>query len=158
MDLLSLAILCGPMVDPTLTLRVIGVERAAVIPTSFMTTVRGRYTAGQILQAPRRIAEELLQMRHRIDVGLMQINYEVSFKPTRFALARALEPCTNIRLGTTILSANYAHALPHSHGSEDALHRALSNYNSGSEFVSLGYAERVLAGRVPKRLTPHLVR
>jgi type IV secretion system protein VirB1 len=157
MDLLSLAFLCGPMVDPTLTLRVIGVESGGD-PYVIHDDSAGTIYRGADLTGAARIAEELLQMRHRIDVGLMQINYEVWLKPTRFALARAFEPCTNIRLGTTILSANYAHALPHSHGSQDALHRALSTYNSGSEFVSPGYAERVLAGRVWTRLTPRLVR
>lgn len=150
MDLLSLAFLCGPMVDPALTMRIIGVESGGDPYVIHDDSASRVYRAGDPAGAAR-IAEELLRRRHRLDIGLMQINYEVWLKPTRFALARAFEPCTNIRLGTTILSANYAHALPRSHGSWDALTRALSIYNSGRDFAAEGYAERVLAGRVPRR-------
>jgi type IV secretion system protein VirB1 len=155
MDLLTLAILCGPMVDPAVTLRIINVESGGA-PYVIHDDSAGTAYRSPDLSGAAAIAESLVKMRHRIDIGLMQINYEVWLKPTRFALARALEPCTNIRLGTTILSANYAHALPHSRGSQDALTRALSTYNGGSDFASLGYAERVLAGRVPKRIAPRL--
>ena len=152
MDLLTLAFLCGPMVDPAVTLRIISVESGGDPYVIHDDSAGAVYRSPDALGAAR-LAQSLLQMRHRIDIGLMQINYEVWLKPTRFALARALEPCTNIRLGTTILSANYAHALSHSRGPQDALNRALSTYNSGSDFASRGYAERVLAGRVPKRFT-----
>jgi type IV secretion system protein VirB1 len=155
MDLLSLAFLCGPMVDPAVTLRIISVESGGDPYVIHDDSAGMVYRSPDLLGAAA-IARSLLQIRHRIDIGLMQINYEVWLKPTRFALARALEPCTNIRLGTIILSANYAHALSHSRGSQDALNRALSTYNSGSDFASLGYAERVLAGRVPKRFAARL--
>ena len=153
MDLLTLAILCGPMVNPALTLRVINVESGGD-PFVTRDDSSGIVYRSGVLSGAARLGEQLVRMRHRIDVGLMQINYEVWLQPTRFALERALEPCTNIRLGTTILSANYAQAIPRSHGTQEALHRALSTYNSGSEVSSSGYAERVLEGRFPKKIAP----
>ena len=146
MDLLTLAALCGPLVNPALTLRVIAVESAgqpyAIHDNSTGVSYTARTAAGAEL-----IAHALLVMGHRIDLGLMQISYDAWLKPTGFAVGSALDPCTNIRLGTTLLSANYAQALRHPGTSVEILARALSEYNSGSETRSLAYAVRVLTAR-----------
>jgi type IV secretion system protein VirB1 len=146
MDLLTLAVLCGPMVDPAMTLRVIAVESAGHAYAIHDNTDGRTYEAGSSRGAVT-VATLLLRAGHRIDLGLMQINYDAWLKPTRFSLGQAFDPCTNIRLGTTILSANYARALPRSGTSREALYRALSQYNSGSDSASWDYAERVLTGR-----------
>jgi len=150
MDLLTLALICGPMVNPAMTLRIIDVESAGHAYAIHDNTNRTNYDATTAAQAAR-VAETLISGGHRIDIGLMQINYEVWLKPTRFSIEMALDPCTNIRLGTTLLSANYAHALSASSTPADALAHALSVYNSGSESRALGYAEKVLkAHREPR--------
>jgi type IV secretion system protein VirB1 len=146
MDLLTLAFLCGPMVDPATTLRVIAVESAGHAYAIHDNTNGKTYDAGSSRGAVN-VATVLLRAGHRIDLGLMQINYEAWLKPTRFSIEQAFEPCTNIRLGTTILSANYARALHRSGTSREALYRALSQYNSGSDSKSWDYAVRVLTGR-----------
>ena len=69
-------------------------------------------------------------------------------RPTAFPIERALDPCTNITLGTTILSADYTQALIRSTTLNEALLHSLSLYNSGSEWRSLSYAQVVLTGRV----------
>jgi type IV secretion system protein VirB1 len=145
-DLLALAVLCGPMVDPATTLRVIAVESAGHAFAIHDNTNRKTYDATSS-RAAASVATILLRAGHRIDLGLMQINYDAWLKPTRFSIEQAFEPCTNIRLGTTILSANYASALGRSGTSREALYRALSQYNSGSDSGSWDYAERVLTGR-----------
>lgn len=151
MDLLTLAILCGPMVDPATTLRVIAVESAGH-PYAIHDNTNGKtYEAGTAGGAVN-VANILIGARHRIDLGLMQINYDAWLRPTRFSIASALDPCTNIRLGTTLLSANYAHALGQSHSPAEALTRALSEYNSGSESRAVGYAQRVITGRTSMKL------
>jgi type IV secretion system protein VirB1 len=151
MDLLTLAVLCGPMVDPATTLRVIAVESAGHAYAIHDNTNGKTYEAASSRGAVN-VANILVRAGHRIDVGLMQISYDVWLKPTRFSIERAFDPCTNIRLGTTILSANYARALGRSGTARDALYRALSQYNSGSDSAAWDYAEHVLTGRTTMKL------
>ena len=146
MDLLTLAVLCGPLVDPSTTLRVIAVESAGHAYAIHDNTSGKTYEAASPRGAVT-VSMILLGAHHRIDIGLMQISYDAWLKPTQLSIERAFDPCTNIRLGTTILSANYAHALGRSATSREALYRALSRYNSGSDFAAWNYAERVLTGR-----------
>ena len=151
MDLLTLALVCAPMVDPATTLRVISVESGGNPYAIHDNSARVTYRAGSAREAAI-TATVLIRAGHRIDVGLMQINYDAWLRPTRFTLERAFDPCTNIRLGSTILSANYAHALTRSGSSQEALYRALSAYNSGSDTVALNYARKVIEGRPAHRL------
>jgi type IV secretion system protein VirB1 len=146
MDLLSVVLACSPLVDPAMTLRVIAVESAGHIYAIHDNTDGRSYDGANEAQAVR-FATTLIRAGHRVDLGLMQINYEAWLRPTQFALRSAFDPCTNIRLGTTILSANYARALQRSTTESAALWRALSAYNSGSESRSLHYAQQVLGAR-----------
>jgi type IV secretion system protein VirB1 len=145
-DLLSVVLACSPLVDPSTTLRVIAVESAGHVYAIHDNTDGKSYDGANEAHAVR-FAAILIRAGHRLDLGLMQINYEAWLRPTQFSLKSAFDPCTNIRLGTTILSANYARALRHSPTESAALWRALSAYNSGSESRSLGYAQQVLAPR-----------
>jgi type IV secretion system protein VirB1 len=151
MDLLTLAILCGPLVDPAMTLRVIAVESAGEPYVIHDNTTGLSYPSATVVGAER-LANVLLAAGHRLDLGLMQISYDAWLRPTGFAIASALDPCTNIRLGTTVLSANYAQALKRPGTTVEALARALSEYNSGSESRSWSYAVRVLTGRTARRM------
>lgn len=143
MDLLTLVALCGPLVHPQTTLSVITVESSGQPFAIHDNTDNRTYDASTVLQGAA-VAKRLIRAGHRIDVGLMQINYDAWLKPTGFAVEWALDPCTNVRLGTTILSANYAQALHTGNVRHDALNRALSLYNSGTETRSLIYANTVL--------------
>jgi type IV secretion system protein VirB1 len=146
MDLLSLVLACSPLVDPATTLRVIAVESSGHPYAIHDNTDDTSYDAAGEAQAVR-FATTLIRAGHRVDLGLMQINYDAWLRPTQFSLKSAFDPCTNIRLGTTILSANYARALRRSTTESAALWRALSAYNSGSESRSLSYAQQVLVPR-----------
>jgi type IV secretion system protein VirB1 len=153
MDLLGLAMLCGPWVNPATTLRVIDVEsggHAYIIHDNSAHRSIDFRTAGEAAWA----AELLIRAGHRIDIGLMQINYDAWLKPLAFPLRSALDPCTNIRLGTTILSANYARVLRELNWGAAPLARALSLYNSGSESRALGYANQVLTPRAAGATSP----
>jgi type IV secretion system protein VirB1 len=143
MDLLSLAVLCGPLVHPQMTLQVIAVESQGQVYAIHDNTTGEHYTPKTLPDAVH-LSRQLIDAGHRLDLGLMQINYEAWLRPVQFPLERALDPCTNITLGTTILSADYIQALTRSTAPGDALARALSLYNSGSESHSLSYARKVL--------------
>jgi type IV secretion system protein VirB1 len=156
MDLLSLAVLCGHLVHPEMTLRVIAVESQGHVYAIHDNTT-GEHRTPETLQDAVRLSTQLMSAGHRLDVGLMQINVEAWLRPVQFPLERAFDPCTNIMLGTTILSADYTQALARSTGPNNALRRALSLYNSGSESHSLLYAQKVL-GEPLARSPPYLPR
>ena len=147
MDLLSLALLCGPLADPATTLRVINVE-SGESATAIHDNTSGESYLRLSAEDAVRTAERLIRAGHRIDLGLMQINYGKWLNKSGFSVREALDPCTNIRLGTSILSAEYARALSRSRTLHEALQLALSAYHSGSETRALGYAERVLLVRL----------
>lgn len=151
MDLLSVALLCSPLVDPATTLRVIDVESAGHVYAIHDNTEGRTYDGANSAQAVS-LASALIRAGHALDLGLMQINYEVWLKPTGYPLEQVFDACTNVRLGTTILSAHYARMLPRSVSRLDALQRALSVYNSGSESRSWEYAQSVLTGLTSMRL------
>ena len=146
MDLLNLAVLCGHLVDPAMTLRVIQVESQGQIYAIHDNTNDHTFVAKSLPEALR-LSSQLIAQGHRLDLGLMQINYDVWLKPGAFPLAKAFDPCTNITIGSTILNGDYIQALQHTSNSSEALFRALSLYNSGSDWRGLGYANRVLTGR-----------
>ena len=146
MDLLNLAVMCGHLVDPAMTLRVIQVESQGQIYAIHDNTNDHTFVAKSLPEALR-LSSQLIAQGHRLDLGLMQINYDVWLKPGVFPLAKAFDPCTNITIGSTILNGDYIQALQHTSNSSEALFRALSLYNSGSDWRGLGYANRVLTVR-----------
>jgi len=154
MDFLTLALMCAPLVDPGTTLRVIAVESGGDPFVIHDNSEGVTYRAGDLHGAVG-TATVLIALKHRIDVGLMQINYEAWLRPTHFSLGEAFDPCTNVRLGSIILSANYARALTRSGDSQEALYRALSAYNSGSDTSALSYARKVLSVREIGRRRPN---
>ena len=95
-----------------------------------------------------RLARGLLAEGKNIDMGLMQIN---SVNMVRFGLSpeTIFDPCTNIRVGTKILSANYAQAVDIYGPGETALRAALSAYNTGSMVKGLrnGYVAKYYKGK-----------
>ena len=152
MDLLNLAMLCGHLVDPVMTMRVIDVESRGQTYAIHDNTSDQTFVPSSLPYAVA-LASRLIVQGHRLDIGLMQINYDVWLKPGAFPLAKAFDACTNITIGSTILNADYVQALQTSKVPSDALWRALSLYNSGSDWRGLGYANRVLMG--PSNSAPH---
>ena len=146
MDILSLALVCGHLVDPAMTLRVIQVESQGQIYAIHDNTNSQTFVPNSLPEAVE-LSSRLIAQGHRLDLGLMQINYDVWLKPGAFPLAKAFDPCTNITIGSTILNADYIQALQRTSNSSEALFRALSLYNSGSDWRGLGYANRVLTVR-----------
>jgi type IV secretion system protein VirB1 len=145
MDLLKLALLCGHLVHPAMTLRVIEVESQGQTFAIHDNTSDQSFVPHSLPEAVR-LASMLIWAGHRVDLGLMQINYEVWLKPTQLILAQAFDPCTNIFMGSTILNADYGQALRWTTDRNEALWRALSRYNTGTDWRGWRYAQRVLSG------------
>jgi type IV secretion system protein VirB1 len=91
-----------------------------------------------------RLATELVDAGHDIDVGFAQINI-ANVRAAGLALDEAFEPCTNVWLGARILEADYARATRRYGPGQVALGHALSAYNSGGFFAGLAYARGVYA-------------
>jgi type IV secretion system protein VirB1 len=77
-----------------------------------------------------RMAERYVGMGYSVDVGLMQVNTR-NLAATGHSIQQALDPCTNILHGSTILSADYARASRTRGDDPYALLAALSAYNTG---------------------------
>lgn len=92
-----------------------------------------------------RLLNDLIAKRISVDIGLMQIN---SQHIARFKLQPAdlFDPCTNIFVGSTILSEGYSEASKRLGPGQAALREALSIYNTGDPRAgfSNGYVGRVV--------------
>ncbi|WP_242734304.1 lytic transglycosylase domain-containing protein [Xanthomonas translucens] len=96
------------------------------------------------LEDAQRIAVEQVRAGRSTDVGLMQVNSQ-HLRKFGVTPKDLLEPCTNIRIGTTILRQDYAQTWAKYRAEKPALLGALSMYNTGNESrgLSNGYVREV---------------
>ena len=141
--LLSLAADCGRDVHPVTTAAIIQVESQGNPLAIADNTRRTSYTPHTPAQAVR-LASQLHQLGHSLDIGMMQINTRW-LRPKHLSLEKLFDPCFNIAVGTGILAAAYRHALVQSDDQASALTRALSTYNTGSPTAGRAYVTRVVA-------------
>jgi type IV secretion system protein VirB1 len=101
-----------------------------------------------------RMAKNYVDMGYSVDVGLMQVNTR-NLAATGHSIQQALDPCTNILHGSTILSTDYARASRTRGDDPYALLAALSAYNTGDFHRGFenGYVAQVLSSNDPAR--PH---
>jgi type IV secretion system protein VirB1 len=151
MDLLTLASLCGPGVDPVTTAAIIKTEShfepLAIRDNTLQVTFRpaSRSTAESTLS-------ELVRRGDRLAIGLMQITTPWV---TRLHLRASdlLDSCTNVRVGTWILSNNYNACRVPGREPKAALECALSAYWTGDGRIGGAYVNQVYAGtRSPYRV------
>lgn len=100
------------------------------------------------------IARSLIANGKNIDMGLMQIN-SANMKRLGLSTEAMFDQCTNIRIGTKILSANYAQAVDIYGPGENALRAALSAYNTGSMVKGFrnGYVAKYYRGNSAARFS-----
>lgn len=66
-----------------------------------------------------------------VDIGLMQVN-TANVGKLGYTIAQMFDPCTNIKAGAMVLSADYSGALGVAPAGQKALQAALSAYNTGN--------------------------
>lgn len=100
------------------------------------------------------IASEAIGRGINIDMGLMQIN-SANMRRLGLTTNDLFNPCTNIRVGTQILSINYSNAVQIHGQTETALKAALSAYNTGSMVRGLqnGYVAKYYRGNNAARFS-----
>lgn len=90
--------------------------------------------------------EYLDKHNYNFDIGLAQVNIK-NINKSEYSATDVLDPCTNLKLGSSILIKNYTNALVYSKSSSEAWQKAISAYNTGnfhSGFTN-GYVGRVYA-------------
>ncbi|HUZ64826.1 MAG TPA: lytic transglycosylase domain-containing protein [Acetobacteraceae bacterium] len=101
--------------------------------------------------AAARTAERYILRGYSVDLGLMQVNSR-NLVALGTTVDRVLDPCTNIRDGAAILTADYAGATRSRGDGQPALQAALSAYNTGTFYRGFanGYVARYYGpGGVP---------
>ncbi|APO97875.1 MULTISPECIES: lytic transglycosylase domain-containing protein [Xanthomonas] len=140
-DLMSVILACSIGVHPQ-TVQAIIKHESGGNPYAINNQVRSFYPTR--LDDAQRIAVEQVRAGRSTDIGLMQIN---SQHLTKFGVTPVdlLDPCTNVRIGTTILARNYAQTWAKYRAEKPALLGALSMYNTGNESrgLSNGYVSWV---------------
>lgn len=98
------------------------------------------------------VARNLIANGKNIDMGLMQIN-SANMRRLGLSTEAMFDPCTNIRIGTKILSTNYVQAVDIYGPGENALRAALSAYNTGSMVKGFrnGYVAKYYKGNSAAR-------
>jgi len=90
---------------------------------------RLKYPARNNAEASKWV-QYLERHNYNFDVGLGQVNIKNIHK-YGYTATEALDPCTNLKLASLILSKNYANAKNGSKSTTEALRKALSAYNTG---------------------------
>lgn len=117
-------------------------------------------TAGGIALArqPRTLTEAqawtqyLLKRGRSVSIGLMQVNTE-HLAELGLTADELFDPCTNVRAAAGLLATKYQDAAASKGGGQEALLRALSEYNSGSITLGFnnGYVYSILEGEFNPR-------
>ena len=168
MEFRGIAATCAPGI-PLVTLRAIARAESAFHPYALSLTYprstareHGLSTGGiNFARQPRTRAEALawtyylLKRGRSVSVGLMQINTE-HLADLGLSVDQLFDPCTNVRAGARLLAAKYEAAAAIVGEGQEALQRALSEYNSGSAVVGVanGYVAGVVSGEFYRRQVP----
>lgn len=140
---------CAPSVAPEIMEKLVRAESGF---NRFAIGVNGAehrsYHPGSEEEAVR-IARELIDKGHSIDMGLGQIN-SANLDWLDLTMETVFDSCTNLSASERVLRDGYDRARAQGSGPETALHQALSAYNTGTftRGFSNGYVARVMGGNV----------
>lgn len=142
---LQLAATCAPHVSPETLAAVARTESGFNALAIHDNTTRQSILPATLGEAVAVATEAVSVQRHSLDLGLMQIN-SANLPGLGMSVADAFDPCRSLRAAGRVLAAGY---LPPADPSaqQQALHRALSRYNTGDadRGVVNGYVARVQA-------------
>ncbi len=134
---------CAANVSPVTLEAVAQVESGGNALALYVNRYAGRQPHPASIAEAASTAEGFVAQGYSVDIGLLQINSR-NLAGLGYTIAQALDPCTNIRGGAAILTANYADAARDRGEGQAALKAALSAYNTGSFFRGLanGYVAK----------------
>lgn len=151
LPLIVFAQVCAPFVPPGTVLEVVRVESGGQL---LALNVNGLAPSEQprpknLLEAVQAATYHIAQGRN-VDVGLMQINSR-NLPALGYSLLQAFDPCSNLRGGAVILTANYLAATRKYGPGLLSLQVALSLYNTGDfeKGFANGYVDRYFPMDIP---------
>jgi len=166
-EFVALADRCAPGAPPDTLLAIARTEsdlnpNAISINRPKAAAQRAGYRDGALVlsKQPRDLSQAKAWLRwfglhhYTVSIGLMQVNVEMAVelgvKPEQL-----LEPCTNLKVGSSILIAAYSTAAQEIGAGFAALETALSIYNTGDSIAGFhnGYVANVYA-HAPRRALP----
>ena len=122
---------CAPNVAPATIAAIIQVESGG---NAYALGVNGpvrKLPRPQNARDAARQARYYMSLGYSVDLGLMQINSN-NLSGLGYSVEQILDPCTNLKAGSRILSRGYAGAIKRYGPGQDALKAALSAYNTGN--------------------------
>ena len=149
---------CALHVAPVTLEAVIRVESGGNPLDLNVNHLAGRQPHAETVADAVRIAKAYIRLGYSVDLGLMQVNSR-NLASLGLTIEQVMDPCTNIRAGATILTANYVRAAQQMGAGQPALLAALSAYNTGdfARGFANGYVGKYLAG-APVPAMPVVVR
>lgn len=150
MDFLGFAAQCGPDVHPVTTTALVKAESGfRPLAVRNNTIKQSFYPATD--QEARELVAGFAAKGHKLAIGLMQVTTpwtsRFNIRPTDL-----LDSCTNVRVGTAILRANYDACAKPGRTQQATLECALSAYWSGNGEIGGAYVNKVysVAGSVSR--------
>ncbi|MGI4946534.1 MAG: lytic transglycosylase domain-containing protein [Janthinobacterium lividum] len=130
--MIPLALLaCAANVSPVTLEAIVRVESKGNPLALYVNHYASRQPHPSSIAEAASTAENFIAQGYSVDIGLLQINSS-NLAGLGYTIEQALDPCTNIRGGAAILTANYADAARDRGEGQAALKAALSAYNTGS--------------------------
>ena len=145
LDFLLLAQQCAPLVAPE-TMRAIVKTESGFNPLSIGVNGGARLVRQPASKAEAVVtAQWLIEQGYNIDLGLGQVN-STNLSKVGLSIEDSFDSCKNIAAAATILYGNYKAAKAKVVDDQEALHSALSAYNTGSftKGFANGYVQRVI--------------
>jgi type IV secretion system protein VirB1 len=122
---------CGSTVAPQTLLAIIRVESGGKTLAIHVNGAKDQPPPARSEADATATADIWIARGYSVDLGLMQVNSR-NLPALGFNVADMFRPCTNIRAGASILTANYLSALTKRSDPQSALQAALSAYNTGT--------------------------
>jgi type IV secretion system protein VirB1 len=134
---------CAANVAPVTLDAVIRVESGGNPLAVYVNHLAGPQPRAANLADAVRLAVRAIRQGYSVDLGLMQVNSR-NLAVLGLSIEAVLDPCTNIRAGAAILTADYAAAVETRGPGQVGLRAALSAYNTGDfeRGFSNGYLAR----------------
>lgn len=135
---------CSTGVAPSTMAAIIKVESAGNPWAIGDNTTKSRVTpTPRNAEEAIAIATDLINKGHNLDLGLSQIN-SANLRAYKVSVRDIFDPCTNITVGSSILSNFYIKSVAKYGEGEKSLFHALSAYNTGSFFKGPTYVTKIL--------------
>jgi type IV secretion system protein VirB1 len=122
---------CAVNVAPVTLEAIVRVESKGNLTAIYVNGLGDHQPHPTTISEAARLTRIYVAQGYSVDLGLMQVNNR-NLPSLGYSIEEVLDPCTNIKAGASILTANYADATKSMGEGQGALKAALSAYNTGN--------------------------